>query len=220
MNSGYHSYLIALNLGDSASKCVASALTHGLMTAVPHSMFQVLVNTLLNGMFQKYLPIFFVGRKTELCSTSSLFISAKFLTILFILPLPDMLHCTREETDCRWHICFATCTRTLNFNSDGFDKNWCIGCNSVCSALSLPLLNRGSQNDVLIVMTMLQTRRAVLIPGRGKRLFLQNVHMGSGNHQASYSLGIGKWRGGEVKFTLEQVMQAQRGSCDIAVLFL
>jgi len=69
-------------------------------------------------------------------------------------------------------------------------------------------------------MTVLQTRRPVLIPGRGKGFFLQNVHMSSGDHQASYSLGIGKWGGGEVKFTLEQAKKAQRGSCDTAALFL
>jgi len=56
------------------------------MVAVPRSMFQVLLNTLLDGVFQKYLPIFFMGRKTELCSAVSLLISAKFLTVLFILP--------------------------------------------------------------------------------------------------------------------------------------
>jgi len=105
------------------------------MAAVPHSMFQVLSNTLLDGVFKKYLPIFFVCRKTELCSASSLFISAKFVTILFILPLLDMLHCTREETDYRWHISFATYTRTVNFNSDGCDKSWCIGCNYLCHLL-------------------------------------------------------------------------------------
>jgi len=83
--------------------------------------------------------------------------------------------------------------------------------------LSLPLINRGSQNDVLIVMTMLQTRRSILIPGRGKRLFLQNVHMGSGDHQASYSLGIGKWGG---KVYPKTGHEGSEGSCDIAVLFL
>jgi hypothetical protein len=63
--------------------CAPSALTHELVVAGPHSMFQVLLNTLLDGVFQKYLPIFFVGRKTELCSAISLFIFCKILNYIF-----------------------------------------------------------------------------------------------------------------------------------------
>ena len=60
----------------------------------------------------------------------------------------------------------------------------------------LPLINKGSRDDVLSITTMLQAGRSVLIPGGGKRFFLQNIQMGSGDHPASYSLGIGRQEGG------------------------
>jgi len=45
-------------------------------------------------------------------------------------------------------------------------------------------------------MTVLQTRRSVWILAGARHFFLENVHKGSGDPQASYSLGIGKWGGG------------------------
>ena len=189
---------------------------------MPHSMFQVLLNTLLDGVFQKYLPIFFVSRKTELCSTSSLFISAKFLNYTFHFTLAGHACCIAPRKKLIIDGIFVLLHKQGHLTLILMDVTsiGVLAANLCVWHLSLPLINRQSQNDVLIVMTMLQTRRAILIPGRGKTFFLQNVHMGSGDHQASYSLGIGKWRGGEVKFTLEQAMKAQRGSCDRAVLFL
>ena len=64
------------------------------------------------------------------------------------------------------------------------------------SSICLPLINKGSPDDVLRTTTMLQAGRSVLIPGGGKRFFLQNIQMGSGDHPASYSLGIGRQEGG------------------------
>jgi hypothetical protein len=160
-------------------------------------MFQVLLNTLLDGVFQKYLPIFFWGQKDWAVQHC------------FNVHFCKILNYTFHFTSCRT-CCIAPGKKLI---IDGIfvllhiqghltlilmdlTRLGVLAAILCVWHLFLPLINKGSQNDVLSVMTLLQTRWSVLIPRRGKRLFLQNVHMGSGDHQASYSLSIGKWGGG------------------------
>jgi hypothetical protein len=145
----YRSYFSTLNLGDSASKCVPDALTHELMVAVPHSMFQVLWThswmVCLKNIYQ-----FFLGQKDWAVQRC------------FIVHFCKILNYTFHFTSCL--TCFIAPGKKLII--DGIfvllhiqghvslilmdlTRLQILAAVMCVWHLSLPLINRGSQNDVL-----------------------------------------------------------------------